>query len=109
MAALRGVVGGGWPGGDFAVAVGGGGGGGGAGRGIIGPARGPDRRRPAANAAIKGHGGGGAHGRGRVGGGGFSTGYGSDKRRRRPGMLEENDRSLALLGFVACGPLLYYA
>ena len=70
MAALRGVVGGGWPGGDFAVAVGGSG----AGRGIIGPAGGRDRRRAAASAAIEGHSGGGAHDRGRVGVGGFSTG-----------------------------------
>jgi hypothetical protein len=69
MAALRGVVRGGGLGGDFAVAVTGAGG-----RGIIGPAGGPDRRRAAASAAIKGHGGGGAHDRGRVGGGGFSTG-----------------------------------
>ena len=97
MAALRGVVGGGWPGGDFAVAVGGGG----AGRGIIGPAGGRDRRRPAASAAIKGHSGGGAHDRGHVGGGGFSTGVGT--RRRRPRMLEGNDRWLFWASF-ACGP-----
>jgi hypothetical protein len=93
MAALRGVVRGGGLGGDFAIAVAGGGG-----RGIIGPAGGPDRRRPAASAAIKGLGGGGDHDR--------------DRRRWRR-ILDEvgreataaagivgGERSLALLGFV---------
>jgi hypothetical protein len=71
MAALRGMVGGGGLGGDFAVAVGGGASAGG--RGIIRPAGRRDRRRPAARATIKGHSGSGAHDRGRVGGGGFAT------------------------------------